>query len=92
MLFKPNEAPDVAGKKTAPVASRARRRTVSTTITLVILGARHSAHAVRHESKPPQKRATVAKPGLPLRKGRAGTILKPWILFHNDLPRHPRVW
>jgi len=36
MLFKPNEAPDVAGKKRVP--SRARRRTVSTTITLVILG------------------------------------------------------
>ena len=58
MLFKPNEAADVAGKKVARGASRARRRTVSITITLLILGARHSAHAVRYESKPPQKRAT----------------------------------
>ena len=39
MLFKPNEAPDVAGKK---------------------LRASHPARAA--------------------------------VLFHNDLPRHPRVW
>jgi membrane fusion protein, multidrug efflux system len=38
MLFKPNEAADVAGKKVARGASRARRRTVSITLTLLILG------------------------------------------------------
>jgi multidrug efflux system membrane fusion protein len=41
MLFKPNEGADAKGKvkgKVARVASRARRRTVSITITLLILG------------------------------------------------------
>src|SRR3981081_4786542 len=40
MLFKPdlNETAKVAGDRVARVASRARRRTVSITITLLILG------------------------------------------------------
>jgi membrane fusion protein, multidrug efflux system len=38
MLFKPNETDKAKGGKVARVASRARRRTVSITITLLILG------------------------------------------------------
>ena len=40
MLFKPdlNETAKAAGDRVAGVASRARRRTVSITITLLILG------------------------------------------------------
>src|SRR6266404_9746623 len=38
MLFKPNEAADAAGKRVKRAASSARRRTVSITITLLILG------------------------------------------------------
>jgi membrane fusion protein, multidrug efflux system len=38
MLFKPNERAKPAGDRLAGVASRARRRTVSITVTLVILG------------------------------------------------------
>jgi membrane fusion protein, multidrug efflux system len=40
MLFKPdlNETAKAAGERVARVASRARRRTVSITITLLILG------------------------------------------------------
>src|SRR5215475_10807927 len=38
MLFKPNEADKAKGGKVARVASRARRRTVSITIMLLILG------------------------------------------------------
>jgi len=38
MLFKPNEAVDAAGKRVKRAASSARRRTVSITITLLILG------------------------------------------------------
>jgi membrane fusion protein, multidrug efflux system len=38
MLFKPNEAGDVTGGKVKRAASGARRRTVSITITLLILG------------------------------------------------------
>jgi multidrug efflux system membrane fusion protein len=38
MLFKPNETAKPAGDRIADVASRARRRTVSIAVTLVILG------------------------------------------------------
>jgi len=38
MLFKPNEAADAASKRVKRAASSARRRTVSITITLLILG------------------------------------------------------
>jgi multidrug efflux system membrane fusion protein len=38
MLFRPNETAKAAGEKVASVASRARRRTVSIAITLVIVG------------------------------------------------------
>ncbi len=65
MLFKPdlNETAKAAGERVARVASRARRRTVSITITLLILG---GLGYIAWTSLQQKKAANGARPDLPV--------------------------
>src|SRR4030081_1619579 len=65
MLFKPelNETPKAAGDRVARVASRARRRTVSITVTLLILG---GLGYIAWTSLQQKQAANGARPDLPV--------------------------
>jgi membrane fusion protein, multidrug efflux system len=66
MLFKPNEAADAATGRVARAASSARRRTVSITITLLILGGLGYIAWTALQQKQAANRGAAARPDLPV--------------------------